>query len=74
MQELIADKYIIDIPDAETEFYFGEKNGVKCWPLRYNQGCYGDCSDCRIRWLERLKLLGNLPLDLLKEKSSGEIA
>ena len=68
MKKLIADKYIINNSLDDAEFYYGEKNGVLCWPLRYHQGCYGDCPDCRIRWVEKLRLLGDLPLDLLKEK------
>lgn len=69
MKELIADKYIINSSNLDTEFYYGDKNGILCWPLRYNQGCYGDCTDCRARWVERLELFGNLPLDLLEEKA-----
>ena len=73
MYTFIADKYIIKVPNTETEFYFGEKDGAKCWPLRHDQGCYyGDCLDCSDRWVERLKLMEKLPADLLQEKDKEE--
>ena len=71
MKKLIRDTYIINIPDTKTDFYAGEKNGEKCWPIRYGQGCYGDCSDCRSRWLEQFERMKNLPSDLLKVKKEG---
>lgn len=49
---------------TRKDFYFGLKNGIKCFPLRYEQGCYGDCFDCHSKWKEQPERLNKLPLNL----------
>lgn len=61
----IGDVFEVRDP-AGNQFYVGDKGGAKCWPIRYGQGCYGDCLDCRSLWEERLKNFRLLPFDMLR--------
>lgn len=70
----IGDIFIINKPNFKHDF-FGGKNpkGVKCWPIRHGQGCYGDCSDCHFRWDEQLDKLAKLPLEVLQTRAGVTI-
>jgi hypothetical protein len=61
----IGDVFEVRRP-GKDQFYAGDKDGAKCWPVRHGQGCYGDCMDCRSNWEERLERLELLPFDMLR--------
>lgn len=69
----IGDVFKVRMP-GKDQFYVGDKDGAKCWPLRFGQGCYGarhssDCEDCRSSWEERQERLALLPLDMLQTRA-----
>ena len=33
----------------------------QCFPLKYGQGCYGDCGDCCSMWVTRIERLKKFP-------------
>ena len=52
----MVEKFVLSTKD----FHASTKER-SCFPMKYKQGCYGDCSDCCSRWFERINKMKELP-------------